>query len=441
MNALQYKDLLINFTSEFIPLWNDRGSGVYKSISFWRPATSADPLSQFFPLGDIAVEGYRNINQQKVVAVVSDANKVDGTALRSPDEFELVWKDAGSGARTDFSLWRPLPPEGYVSMGLVCGVGYDKPSRNAVRCVREDLVMAARTGQLIWTDKGSGAPMDFSAWGITPADAAPGEINLAPGTFIGTASYAKPITASYSLRLPLTADLKALPKPPSLSGYTPPATLHTLEQPQLCQLPWFTVKDPDLNPVEQLQTCPMYRLERIDHYLFVGFGHNQTATSQPFMWTATKGETGKQSRALTATTSIELCSEWPSDSRAFELSFSAHLGQEFTHCQRSAKGWADLSALEIITYIPANKALAAYVIQSEYRLLRGDGSQVTGTVTYTNGDNVYVSEYPASEPVHRDEPPVETPVEQPVEPPAEPDQAEPGLEITPHDGIDDTLLP
>ena len=93
MNSLQYKDLLINFTSEFIPLWNDRGSGVYKSISFWRPATSADPLSQFFPLGDIAVEGYRNINQQKVVAVISDANKVDGTALRSPDEFELVWKD------------------------------------------------------------------------------------------------------------------------------------------------------------------------------------------------------------------------------------------------------------------------------------------------------------------------------------------------------------
>lgn len=437
MNALQYKDLLINFTSEFIPLWNDRGSGVYKSISFWRPATSADSLSQFFPLGDIAVEGYRNINQQKVVAVISDANKVDGTALRSPDEFELVWKDAGSGARTDFSLWRPLPPEGYVSMGLVCGVGYDKPSRNTVRCVREDLVTAAQTGQLIWTDKGSGAPMDFSAWEIKPADAAPGEINLAPGTFIGTTSYAKPTATAYSLCLPLTDAVYERPQPPQLSGYAPPAALHTLAQPQICQLPWFTVKDPDLSPVEQLQTCPMYRLERIDHYLFVGFGHNQAATSQPFMWTATKGETGEQSRALTATSSIELCSEWPADARAFELGFSAHLNQDFTHCQRSAKGWGHLSTLEIISYIPANKAVAAYVIQSEYRLLREDGSQVTGTVTYTNGDNVYVSEYPASEPERIDEPPAERPLKQAVELP----QAEPSLEITPHDFIDDTLLP
>lgn len=437
MNALQYKDLLINFTSEFIPLWNDRGSGVYKSISFWRPATSADSLSQFFPLGDIAVEGYRNINQQKVVAVVSDANKVDGTALRSPDEFELVWKDAGSGARTDFSLWRPLPPEGYVSMGLVCGVGYDKPSRNTVRCVREDLVTAAQTGQLIWTDKGSGAPMDFSAWEIKPADAAPGEINLAPGTFIGTTSYAKPTATAYSLCLPLTDAVYERPQPPQLSGYAPPAALHTLAQPQICQLPWFTVKDPDLSPVEQLQTCPMYRLERIDHYLFVGFGHNQAATSQPFMWTATKGETGEQSRALTATSSIELCSEWPADARTFELEFSAHLNQDFTHCQRSAKGWGHLSTLEIISYIPAHKAVAAYVIQSEYRLLREDGSQVTGTVTYTNGDNVYVSEYPASEPERIDEPPAERPLKQAVELP----QAEPSLEITPHDFIDDTFLP
>ncbi|WEL86736.1 hypothetical protein P0D90_23430 [Pseudomonas sp. CBSPCBW29] len=198
------------------------------------------------------------------------------------------------------------------------------------------------------------------------------------------------------------------------------------------------MKDPDLSPVEQLQTCPMYRLERIDHYLFVGFGHNQAATSQPFMWTATKGETGEQSRALTATSSIELCSEWPADARAFELGFSAHLNQDFTHCQRSAKGWGHLSALEIISYIPANKAVAAYVIQSEYRLLREDGSQVTGTVaTYTNGDNVYVSEYPASEPERIDEPPAERPLKQAVELPL----AEPSLEITPHDFIDDTLLP
>lgn len=436
MNALQYKDLLINFTPEFIPMWNDRGSGVYKPISFWRPDTSSDALSHYFPLGDIAVSSYSNINQQKVVAVVSDINRVDGTALRSPEDFELVWKDAGSGARTDVSIWRALPPQGYVALGLVCGVGYDKPSRNALRCVRADLVMAAQTGKSIWNDKGSGAPMDFSAWTITPADAAPGTINLAPGTFIGNASFARPTATAYSLCLPLAIELNELPPPPQLSSYEPPAALHALEQPQVGQLPWFTVKDPNLGAAEQLTTCPTYRLERSDSYLFVGFGHNQTSASQPFIWTSTKGETGEQSKALAATTGIRLCCEWPDDNRAFELGFSAHLSPGFTHCQRSAKGWSQPSELEIISYVPANKAVAAYIIQSDFRLLRADGSQVAGTATYANGDNVYVSEYPASTPVTRDEGPTAPPPQPPMEPP----QGDPDLEITIDDFDDDSFV-
>lgn len=430
MKPLQFNDLLISFTSEFLPLWNDKGCGAHKPVGLWRPSTASDALSAFFSLGDIAVGHYRNVNHSKVVAVVSDANKVDGTALRPPLDYQLVWQDEGTGARSNASIWRPLPPQGYVAMGLVYGVDYDKPSRHAVRCVREDLVMAAQVGELIWNDKGSGAANDLSAWSIAPPDASAGELYLAPGTFIGSDSYARPSITAYSLRLALTAQFNELPPPPALIGHESPTLDETTPTPQVCELPWFCVKDPELTAIEQLKSSPTYRLERLDRHLCAGFGHNIEATTQPFMWTATKGELGGNAKALATNTCVDLCKEWPAGEQAFELNFSAHLNRDFTHTQRSAKGWSQSSPLEIITYVPPKKAVAAFLVQSEYRLLRQDGSQVSGTVSYNNGDHVYMSESPTAELA-----PEETP--QPLDAP----QAEPELEVTGHDLIDNTLAP
>lgn len=143
------------------------------------------------------------------------------------------------------------------------------------------------------------------------------------------------------------------------------------------------------------------------------------------MWTATKGEMGGNASALTTNTSIDLRNAWPVSERAFELSFSAHLGRDFTHTQRSAKGWSHASPLEIITYVPPKKAVAAFLLHSDYRLLRQDGSQVSSTVSYTNGDHVFMSESPADE----------------APPPEEAPHAEPELEVTGHDLIDDALAP
>ncbi|UII71894.1 Vps62-related protein [Pseudomonas sp. HN11] len=429
MSALQFKDLLISFTSEFLPLWNDQGSGAHKAVSLWRPSTTADALARFFPMGDIATDSYRNINQRKVVAVVSDANGTGGTALRSPDDYELVWKDTDSGARADFSIWRPLAPEGYVEMGLVCGVGYEKPSRNAVRCVRADLVVSAQPGPMIWNDYGSGASKDFSAWSIIPPDALPGEIYLAPGTFIGNARYTKPDRPTYALRMAFTLQLAQPLAPPVLTGYERPTEEETPQTTQVCELPWFCVKDPELSATEQLLSSPTYHLIRTDRHVLTGFGNNTNDTSQPFMWTAAKGEVANYSLALAAISRITLWNSWSASIRLFELSFSANLDPAFTHTQRSSKGWLHSSAVEIITYIPAKKAVAAYLIQSEYRLLRQDGSQLASTVSYTNGDNVYISEFPGDKPISSEQPFVE------------PTPALPALEVSGHDLVDKPLTP
>lgn len=155
MESIKFGNLLINFTSEFTPLWNDQGSGSVRSASFWRPVPSSDFLAGYFPLGDLAVPGHDNINKRNIVAVVKEGEPpgsealVKDKALSQPDDYELVWKDSGSGAYANGSIWRPIPPEGYVAMGLVCGTGHDKPSRNAIRCVRADLIIASYVGELI----------------------------------------------------------------------------------------------------------------------------------------------------------------------------------------------------------------------------------------------------------------------------------------------------
>lgn len=178
MESIKFDNLLINFTTEFRRIWDSSGSKS-KPAAFWRPSPAPDLLPGFFPLGDVAVSGHDNINEKRVVMVVCEAGQPSGDdskglALRPPTDFEEVWRDTGSGARADCSIWRPIPPEGYVALGQVCSNGRDKPLLNTVRCVRADLVVRSFVSDLIWNDKGSGAKRSFSAWGIFPPDAQAG---------------------------------------------------------------------------------------------------------------------------------------------------------------------------------------------------------------------------------------------------------------------------
>lgn len=400
MTLLRFKDLLINFTTEFDQCWSDWGSGADESFTVWRPSTSSDALKHFSSLGDVAVGSHRNINQQRIVAVVSDANQMDGTALRPPDDYQLVWKDSGSGAAANGSIWRPVPPPGYVAMGHMCGMQHEKPSRNAMRCVRADLVIASTTGDRIWADHGSGADKDFSAWTISAPHAEPGEINLAPGTFVAHASHGKPPehTPTYSLRLQLTAPVISPAPPPALSAYEQPSLRQPSHASTVCELPWFCVRDPVLGATLQLQDSPHYQVQRTDTYVLAGFGHNPSAASKPFTWTATKGADRSATQTLKSTSSVELFTQWPTHPNLFMMNFSAQFDTDFTHTQHSVNAWLTRSPLEIITYIPAHKAVAGYLIQSEYKVLRQDGSQLANAVIFTNGDQVHMSEFPAHEP-------------------------------------------
>jgi len=437
MEPIKFKDLLINFTTAFDLLWSVKKSGVVDAACFWRPNTSSDALHGFSLLGDVIVADYRNINNRKIVAVVSEVDKINGTALRVPLDFVPVWKNSGKKVITEISIWRPIAPEGYVAMGTLCCIGYDKPLLNTVRCVRADLVANAYIGNAIWNDKGSGSKMDFSAWETETAEVEPGEAYISTGVFYGHHSFARPSFGArpYSLRMELPVMERPLPAPPAPGGVSGED-----RSPEVCKLPWFIVKDSNLTPLEQYQHSPTYRLERSDSYITIGIGKNTTRETKTFKWSAIKGETRDNSIDLKTLTGIDFISEWSSTSQP--VGFSASLNKNFTHTSQSAKDWATTSTLEVAAYVPANQTIAAHLLYSQYRLLRKDGTQLGATVRYINGDHVYYSESSTAIAQGSEETPLPSTNEDPInETPAPTPSTETNLEVTPHDVRDDTLVP
>ncbi len=396
MTTFAYKDLLIDFTSSFQLMWDDQGSRGERDGAFWRPLTNDPRLQNFYPVGDLARNNRNEVNGATAIAVVKDAKGDTGTALRQPLRFEQVWKDSGSGSYKDGSMWRPIPPDGYVALGLVCNSGYDPPSTDTIRCVRSDLVIPAYPGDSIWDDKGTNAWYNFGSWHIKAPDAPAGEIYLSPGTFIGAASHTAPTKDlnAYALRLLMPQETPNTPKPPApvLRGYSEPAdTVRKDSVTYTTILPWFTVDDPNLLPVEQIMKSPEYRLKRVDRYKRFGWGYNDTTASQRLDFEYEEGADGSKTREFSETTGIEFSLAWSSG--AWEC--SATLSQSFTHSETNTEGWSTKKTRKVGIEVPAGKAVAAYTLESTYTLFRSDDTQVTTTgVEYEGGGGVYWTQYP-----------------------------------------------
>jgi hypothetical protein len=81
---------------------------------------------------------------------------------------------------------------------MVATRGYHKPSTNEIRCVRNDLVVQGKIGQLIWNDRGTGAKTDFGAWRIEPVNSQ--AVNI--GTFYAHASHSQPSSSNaYTIKV------------------------------------------------------------------------------------------------------------------------------------------------------------------------------------------------------------------------------------------------
>jgi hypothetical protein len=84
---------------------------------------------------------------------------VDKPAVSHPIGYHLVWRNEGSGrapalvARGEgqISVWWPLAPEGYRSLGCLAVPALEEPPLSLAWCVRSDLLQPAELeGSPIW---------------------------------------------------------------------------------------------------------------------------------------------------------------------------------------------------------------------------------------------------------------------------------------------------
>ena len=96
----------------------------------WRfNMASRDFQNGFFPLGDVALEGYSQPSSASIL--VTD---ISGDALKPPVGFTEVWNDRGSKGDMAVRIMSMKPPSGYICLGHVAVIGYNnEPNKNSYR--------------------------------------------------------------------------------------------------------------------------------------------------------------------------------------------------------------------------------------------------------------------------------------------------------------------
>lgn len=166
-------------TSNFSSLiYNDRGTGFWMDVSFYRPTTT---VPGYFPLGDYAQRNYDA--PSGIAQMVADDG---GIIVQRPTDFQRTWESRILFSDYDGSLWRPIPPAGYVALGHIAQRGYNKPSTDVVRVIRADCVVRCDPW-LTWTNRCGKSSDNVGVWNIAQTTTSP-----IPGTFISSPNFDKP---------------------------------------------------------------------------------------------------------------------------------------------------------------------------------------------------------------------------------------------------------
>ena len=179
------KALRVSWCNSYDKVWDDHKSGAKMDVSLFQPL----PRQGYYALNGLAVSGHPDTPGHSVITVQPLDSTFD-QALALPESYTRVYKDSGTGSKTDGSVWRAKPPKGYVALGDVGMHGHStEPAADAIMCVHESLVSDAVIGNEIWTDKNSHGDQDETFW-LTQETSTESQVPY--GAFIAQKGYSKP---------------------------------------------------------------------------------------------------------------------------------------------------------------------------------------------------------------------------------------------------------
>ena len=197
--------LMCGYADDFSVIWKSAGLGARKNLVIKRPEV---PEGWAF-VGDTV--GFDNTSAfEYTVLVVQDAPGSD--LLASPVEYQMIWSDRKDGNSLNKSckhvaLWKPIPPDGYVAMGMVATLDYKNPMDDKtcakLRCVKADQVARGGFSEPIWNDQGTGANPPLSLFCVKRVGG--DENNFPPGTFLAANYNNNPVGQASDYQLLQTA--------------------------------------------------------------------------------------------------------------------------------------------------------------------------------------------------------------------------------------------
>ncbi|KAL6046371.1 hypothetical protein QOT17_022225 [Balamuthia mandrillaris] len=196
--------LKVKKVDKFIPIWRDRGSGGrVPNVTFYRPIVPPG----YFSVGDVARPYYDpqpkgEAGGEEPVYVVSERNPLFPEYLRKPVDWREVWNDRGTRCKIPCSMWLPVPPPGFVSLGFVITADHNKPPLDIIRCVHHSVAHPAKCSeQRVWCDRGTGAKLNVTIFSVVgDEDRDPSLVNsFLPGTWVAVGHYGVPTFVVYCL--------------------------------------------------------------------------------------------------------------------------------------------------------------------------------------------------------------------------------------------------
>jgi len=149
----------------------------------------------YYSLGSYAEAITESTNAPSPAGFMLVAKDLGEGALAKPLDYLNLWNSTGQLFEPAGSFWQPIPPSGYVCLGVVAQSGHNKPDLDEIRCVRQDLTVAGQAGSAVWNSSfrcGAfgicGREAEFGARQVIAQD----PYAISTGAFVGSASTTVP---------------------------------------------------------------------------------------------------------------------------------------------------------------------------------------------------------------------------------------------------------
>lgn len=144
---------------EFLLLNVKLGEKKYLTVIHHQPITYQN--KQYLPIGQLSIITEKEIPQKSnffTNAIRQNESAHLCSSINSlPTDYQELWNSSMmfEPTSTPFSIWRPIPKPGFVSLSDIIVRGMQKPSLDLITCVPvEHTVQLNNVNSLIWSDNG-----------------------------------------------------------------------------------------------------------------------------------------------------------------------------------------------------------------------------------------------------------------------------------------------